>query len=182
MRWLAVTAPTGAPTEGGRVLQLAAHGISTELPPGWEGRISLRPEPGPGAASPATGHDLSAERTFPITHLANFALPDERGDYGSGAVELMRGQHLFVCLFEFGPESVGQPLFAARGLPRDLRAAQFSTSQLQRTIPGQGGLQTFFTEAGRAFSLFVVLGSHQNRRELVPLANQVLATTTISPR
>jgi hypothetical protein len=163
-------------------LQLTGHGISTDLPDGWEGRISRRVEPGPGARSPVNGADLSVERTHPVVHLANFALPEDRGDFGSGAVELMGGEHLFVCLFEFGPESVGTALFAADGMPRTLDPASFSSAQLQRTIQGQAGYQTFFTEAGRPFTLFVALGSGRRAAELVPRANAVLAATSIEAR
>jgi hypothetical protein len=163
-------------------LQLSGHGISTDLPDGWEGRITKRVEPGPGARSPVNGADLSVERTHPVVHLANFALPEDRGDFGSGAVELMGDQNLFVCLFEYGPESVGTALFAAQGMPRTIDPARYSSSQLQRTIRGQAGYQTFFTEAGRAFTLFVALGSGRRAAELAPQADAVLATTTIEAR
>ena len=39
-----------------------------------------------------------------------------------------------------------------------------------------------FTEADRAFCVYVVLGSHDNGRALVPLANEVLANIAIEPR
>lgn len=184
---------------------LDGQGVSTELPPGWEGRITRREQPAPlpgpsaapagGGAAPGegarpqgstipgtTGIGTAGERTFPIAHLANFALPEDRGDFGSGAVELMGPDNLFVCLFEYGPESVGMPLFAAQGMPRDLRVSQFNPRALQRIIPGQAGLQQFFTEAGRAFCLFVVLGAQKNAGGLVPAANGVLRATTIEPR
>jgi hypothetical protein len=163
-------------------LQLTGHGIATDLPDGWEGRITKRAEPGPGARSPVNGADLSVERTHPIVHLANFALPEDRGDFGSGAVELMGDQHVFVCLFEYGPESVGAALFEPQGLPRTLDPAWFTSAQLQRTIRGQAGYQAFFTEAGRPFTLFIALGSGRRAAELVPRAEAVLARTTIEAR
>ena len=94
-------------------------------------------------------------------HLANFALPEQRGDFGSGAVDVMRSGDVLVVLFEYGPESIGQALFRRRGVPRNLRPDMFSGSALQRTVPGQAGTQIFFTEADRAFCLYVVLGKHQ---------------------
>ena len=167
-------------------MQLDSHGIATTLPAGWEGRITRRDDVAFVPASPSTAGRSplggSGERMFPIAHLANFALPEDRGDFGSGAVELMWPDHLFICLLEYGPEAVGTALFQAQGMPRDLVASQFNPRALQRTIPGQGGLQQFFTEGGRAFCLFIALGAHRNARALVAQANQVLTATTIEPR
>jgi hypothetical protein len=54
--------------------------------------------------------------------------------------------------------------------------ADFSPAQLQRTIPGQSGTQYFFSEGGRAFCLYVVLGSHARRAHLVRKVRDVLDT------
>jgi hypothetical protein len=122
------------------------------------------------------------ERTFPVVHLANFGLPETRGDFGAGAVELMGPQNLLVVLFEYGEESLGMPLFAQQGLPRVLTPELFGPNQLQRGIEGQAGYQVFFTEGDRPFCLYVVLGAQTMARRLVPQANQVLTATTITPR
>src|SRR5262245_59067715 len=101
-------------------MDLSGYGITTTLLPGWEGRIMKRAEPelgqanGPSpdqVASGPTGGTTSGtatktalpERTYPIVHLATFAIPDDRGDFGSGAVELMKDSDLFITLFEYGP-------------------------------------------------------------------------------
>ena len=86
--------------------ELAAHGVGVEVPHGWEGRIVRR-----AAVHPA-------ERSRAVVHLASFPMPEERGDFGVGVTELMRSGDVFVTLFEYGPESVGKPLFAAQGVPR----------------------------------------------------------------
>jgi hypothetical protein len=52
---------------------------------------------------------------------------------------------------------------------------------MQRPLPGQSGAQFFFTEAGRAFCLYVVLGSHARRRQLVPEVNLVLSALSVTP-
>lgn len=163
-------------------MELVSQGITIDLPFGWEGRITKRLE---SAALPrASGTEPIGvlERTYSITHLGNFPLPNERGDFGSGAVDLMAADHLFVSFFEFGPESVGQPLFQREGMPKRLRASQFNPNGLQHAIAGQSGHQVFFTEQGRAFSLYVVLGNHGNAAALVPQANEVLAATRIGGR
>lgn len=167
-------------------MRLSAFGISTDLPPGWEGRITRRTQPAPASrASTAltpSARGAPGEQTSPVVHLANFALPEGRGDFGSGAVDVMGGTDVFVCLFEYGPESLGQPLFARRGMPRELAPRLFSTTSLQRTIAGQSGYQVFFTEAQRPFCLYVVLGSHRASSRLVPHANNALRATRIARR
>ena len=42
------------------------------------------------------------------------------------------------------------------------------------------GLQRFFTEGGRAFCLYIVLGSHLDRRDVIPDIEAVLAGVEIS--
>ena len=112
-------------------------------------------------------------------HVASFPLPPERGSFGSGAVELMNSGDVFVTLFEYGPESAGTPLFEADGIPRQLVAREFDRNALQRAMPGQSGLQRFFTQNGRAFCLYVVLGSHVDRADILPSVNAVLETLEI---
>ncbi len=151
--------------------RLAGHGLAAGLPPRWEGRIYRRAVAegaGPLRRQPAaTG--WPGELTHPVLHLANFALPASRGDYGTGAVERMGSGNVFIALLEFGPDCLGTALYSPVGLPR-LAAGQFNPNGLQRRVPGQAGFQHFFTEAGRPFCLYVVIGSH---REAVPLTRQV---------
>ncbi|MFN8019673.1 MAG: hypothetical protein U0P45_16355 [Acidimicrobiales bacterium] len=159
-------------------MKLQAHGIETDLPPGWEGRIGVRIQP--SASTRAIGDP--GEVTHPIVHLANFALPEQRGDFGSGAVDLMGPGHVMIVLFEYGPECVGTELFARQGLPTKLTPSMFSSSALQRTLPGQAGCQIWFTEADRAFCCYAVLGKQSAAARVLPSANATLAATRISPR
>jgi len=46
-------------------------------------------------------------------------------------------------------------------------------------LSGQSGTQWFFTEAGRPFTLYAVLGSHARRSVLVPRVNQLLAGLSV---
>ena len=159
-------------------MKLQAHGIETDLPAGWEGRIGVRTTP--LATSSAIGDP--AEVPHPIVHLANFALPEDRGDFGSGAVDLMGDQDVFVSLFEYGPECANTALFSRQGLPTKLTPNMFSASALQRTLPGQAGCQIFFTEGDRAFCLYTVLGRQSAATRVLPGANATLSATRISPR
>lgn len=165
-------------------MKLQAHGIETDLPPGWEGRIALRTPPGAGArtAGETTPTGALGEIPNPVVHLANFALPEQRGDFGSGAVDVMDDDNVLVVLFEYGPESVGKALFKTRGIPSNLTPNMFSGSALQRTLPNQAGTQVFFTTENRAFCCYAVLGRQSNATRILPQANATLAATRIAPR
>lgn len=161
--------------------KLSAGGVSIGLPSGWEGEVFNRaPDIDDRSLQAQQGNDGDVEVARNVVHLANFALPAERGDFGSGAVELMNSGALMVILFEHGPESVDMPLFARSGVPQ-LTPDEFHPQQMQRTLHGQSGRQIFFNVNGRAFCLYVVLGSHRQRETLVPLVNEVLASLEIEP-
>ena len=123
----------------------------------------------------------STDGSHIILHLANFALPAERGDFGSAAVEIMRSEHLLIVVFDYGSEAAGTVLFGHDGIPLPLDPESFNPNMMQRPLKGQSGLQRFFTAGGRGYCVYVALGSHRNRYELVELANQVLATLQLEP-
>jgi hypothetical protein len=148
--------------------RLAAFGLAVDLPAGWEGRLRRR-HPEPGAS------------THAVLHAATFPLPAERGDYGGGAVEAMGDDDVFVALFEHDPAAAGSPLFAHAG-PPVVDPASFRPTALQRMLPGQSGWQRFFTDGGRAFCLYVVLGSHARRAVLAPRADAVVRTLSVRSR
>ena len=156
---------------------MSRHGITVGLDSGWECRIYTRAQPPQFEASGRQGP--AGEVTRPIVHLGNFALPSERGDFGSGAVGLMRSNHIFVALLEHGPESLGTALFAHRGLPMP-QARDFHPNTLQRRLPGQLGYQRFFTHAERAFCLYVVLGGQQHAVPLAARARDALRLVEIA--
>lgn len=149
---------------------IAAHGLSVTLPDRWEGRLYLRD------ALAAGGESIS-----PVLHLANFALPPGRGDFGSGAVDLMAARHVFVALLEYDPAEADSTLFAARGMARPT-LRDFAPNALQRALPGQLGSQTFFTERRRAFCLYVVLGSRQHAPSLISELHAVLGNIAVHAR
>jgi hypothetical protein len=161
---------------------LRGHDVAVALPAGWDGRITVRRDGEPQALHTAGGPAAFTAQPRPVVHIANFGLPEERADFGNGAVELMGDRDVLVVLFEYEPESVRTPLFAKRGLPRSLSAADFDPSMLRRGLAGHTGHQSFFQDAGRAFCLYVVLGSAVLRERLIPLVNAVLATVQITPR
>jgi hypothetical protein len=145
---------------------LNGHGLRLDLPTGWEGQV-FRRSARPGAAARA------------VLHAANFPLPPQRGDFGSGAVDAMGPRHVLVVLFEQDPAAADMPLFR-QPLTR-LGPQDFNPNGLQRALPGQAGAQRFFSHNGRAFTLYVVLGSHALRNSLAPLVNTVLAPLAVDP-
>lgn len=155
---------------GAPLTTVAAHGLRLDLPQRWEARLYLR-----------NATATARESINPVVHLGNFALPPRRGDYGSGAVEVMRAAHAFVALVEFGLTEADTPLFAARGVPRP-ELADFAPNALQRRLPGQLGVQRFFTEHGRAFCLYVVLGSPRFGPQLVAEVHDVLDNVAVDAR
>lgn len=148
--------------------RISGHGLQMALPPGCEARIYRRTPP-------------EGARTFPILQAATFPIAPATGDYGSGAVETMGSRDVFVVLLEFSPESSATPLFQHQGLPRGLRPDRFHPQVLKRPIRGEAGTQWFFTEAGRPFTLYAVLGSYPDRARLVPRVNEMLRGITVAP-
>ena len=162
--------------------ELGAYGITVDLPAHWDGIIFRRT---PHGASPPSGSGDVGVAAFdegvvkPVAHLANFPLPGDRGDYGSGAVERMGPGDVLVCVLEFDEASADTKLFAHEGVPR-LRPGSYAPNAMQRTIPGMSGAQAFFRVGRRAFCIYSVLGSHRDRVALTPLVNDLLASLRIS--
>jgi hypothetical protein len=154
--------------------RLAAHGVSVDVPAGWEAELSTQPDP--ATLDPAV--EPSSE-SLVVLHIANFSLPVERGDYGSGAVETMDSNGIFVTLVEFDGASATSSLFADEGVPVSLAADDFAPDQLNVAVAGQAGLQQFFHVVLRAFCLYAVIGSYSRRRVLVAELNRVLAGLSI---
>ena len=143
---------------------LTGHGIRVDLPDGWEGRIYRRPE------------------GDPTLHAANFALPPDDGDFGTGATSAMADDGVFIALTEYDPALAGRGLFSRSGAPASLRARDPNPKGLLRTRPGQSGVQRFFSASGRAFCLYVVVGNRPTPGTLVAQANRVLNSLHIEHR
>jgi hypothetical protein len=152
-------------------MKLDAPGITLDLPPGWEAEV----DGGSGEAGP----EAPRVRT-PRTHIANFPLPPDRGDYGSFAVEQMQRGHALICLLEEAGSAAGSRLHGQEGIPR-LAPSDFAADAMQRPRAGQSGAQAFFHVGGRAFVLYVVLADRLDRAAQVDEVNRVLAGITIHP-
>ena len=152
-----------------------------DLPTGWDGQIRAA---GQGAAAAARLRprpaDAGAEPSACVLHAASFALPAERGDYGSGAVEVMGGSDVLVCLLEHEPDAAGDRALRARGRPPAHAGRCFSPQSMQRAIAGMAGSQHFFQVGGRPFCLYVVVGSWRTRAPLVRTADRVASSIRIT--
>ena len=145
-------------------MRIHGHSMAVELPSQWEGRIFRHP-----------GGE-------PTLHAANFPLPAEDGDYGAKATGSMGPGGAFVAITEFEPEMANQPLFHRRGLPPRIRPADLSPRTLMRVRSGQAGIQRFFHDHGRAFCLYVVVGTEPSRMRLCRWVSDVLGTVEIHRR
>ncbi|MFP5321841.1 MAG: hypothetical protein ACLGIC_08325 [Acidimicrobiia bacterium] len=152
-------------------MKLDAPGITLDLPPGWEAEV----DGGSGQPDP----DAPRPRT-PRTHIANFPLRADRGDYGSFAVEEMPRGGALICLLEEAAPAAGSRLHGLDGVPR-LSASDFSPDAMQRPQAGRSGAQAFFHVGDRAFVLYVVIAERLNRAAQVDEVNRVLAGVTIHP-
>jgi hypothetical protein len=138
--------------------------ITVELPVGWEGDIGPRQ------------HLTDGAERLPVAHFANLPLRGRRGDFGAGVVEQMTAGDALVVLFEYEPEAAQTELFKAAGLPGPLTPADFDRDNMQRPLPGQSGVQRFFHVGNRAFCLYVAVGSHLDRADVLPQINEVIAS------
>jgi hypothetical protein len=160
---------------------LKGYGVSMALPVGWEGRITrLTPSDPLTSRAHAAVPTVGIETTNPFLHATNMALPSENDSFGGGIVERMGPDNVLIALIEFSSECAGTKLFSKRGIPRALPTRAFDRRTLQRMIPGQSGHQSFCTENGRAFCLYVVAGAHARLGSRIHAINGVLRTLDIS--
>jgi hypothetical protein len=150
-------------------VKVAAHGISVDLPDGWEGRIFRR---GKGD---------------PTLHAATFALPFEDGEFGTRATARMPAGATFLTITEYRPGqglAPGKGLFAARAMPLPIPRSRFKPNHLLVARRGQRGFQHFFTEGGRPFCLYAVILEPQLGAARADLdgVNRVLGSLSIEPR
>jgi hypothetical protein len=156
------------------------HGMSARAPRGWTVEVRRLP----GAEPPQAGARAIAPQedvTRGVLHACTRSMPSDRGDFGSGAVELLGPDDVFVALVDYGTEVADQGLFEKQGVPR-LAPSQFAPNRLQRPLPGLSASQHFFSSGGRGFCLFTVVGSHARRMASVARAEAFVWTLQITDR
>jgi hypothetical protein len=85
-----------------------------------------------------------------------------------------------VVLVEYEPALAGSGLFASPGPPQVLTAGDFNPATMLRRIPGQAGVQRFFSNGGRAFCLYAVIGSRADAKALAARASALLGTLNLA--
>jgi hypothetical protein len=149
-------------------VRVTGHGLSVDVPSGWEVRIFRRAGGGP------------------ILHVATFLLEDGDGDFGAAATGRMGPGDCFAALIEYRDSERIRPgvgLFQAIGRPPAPRLPDFAPTQLQVTRRGQQGWQRFFTDGGRTCCLYAVIQPGPQRLErLIERLAHVLGTLQIAPR
>ena len=113
---------------------LSGYGISLDLPEGWEGRI-FKLNPGPG------------ESVFPNVHAANFPLPTDQSNYGTGASLQMNGHGAFFALVEYDPALLGRDDFAVTTPLLPVDQTQLLNAQALSVTAGLVGYRSSFSRA-----------------------------------
>lgn len=143
-------------------MRTSGHGLSIEVPQGWEARIARR------------------NGSAPFLHVASFPLSGDSGEFGATATSRMGPDAVFAALVEYrvdGQVRPGVGLFADPAWRPKLGAGDFQRAQLQVTRPGHLGTQRFFTQSGRPFCLYAVIAPVRRRpQELAGQLSAVLAT------
>jgi|SRR5690554_4101494 len=144
--------------------KFAAQGIRIDVPDGWEAVDRTPPEAVDDGSRPA-----------PTLHVSSVLIPEEIASFGGPVAERMTSDDTFMTLIDYGPELAGTPLFASEGLPT-LDASMFHRETVLGGLEHQTACQHFFTYEGRAFCLYVILGSHIDRADLIPKVNSMIQT------
>jgi hypothetical protein len=149
-------------------VRLADRGLAVDVPSGWEGRIFV-----PAVAPPAVN--------LPVLHVSSVALPPARSSYASEAGPSLGGSGALAAIIEFEPALAGVGLFAASGIPSRISPSELDPAALQLPARNQGGVQRFFSSAGRAFCLYVIAGLDPGLDRRLASLNGVIATVEIAP-
>lgn len=121
---------------------LRGHGLALTVHDGWEARIWM-----PDLPPPAQNH--------PVVRLANFALPLTKNTYAEDVADRLRAGEVVASLAEFSSDLADRGLYEPQGVP-ELDPHDLDPRAVQRQALGRAGVQRFFSEHGRAFSLYVI--------------------------
>ncbi|MCL1595568.1 MAG: hypothetical protein M3132_14570 [Actinomycetia bacterium] len=143
-------------------------GFAVDVPAAWE--VNIRPE----SAMLLSGDDGVIEPA--VLHMANFQLPQELAEYGDELYTDLGPADVFVAVIDFGPLAADQGLFGHKGMQLPLALEDFSEDAAVRGLQGGTAAQQFFQASGRGYCLYVVIGSHRERADVLLELNTVLAS------
>ncbi len=147
---------------------LVSHGISIEVPRGWEGRFFVPDVPPPAV-------------NLPVLHLTDTILSRERSSFAPELAARAGGTGVLIALLEFEHTLADRGLYAPQGLNLPLLRERFHPRALQVPSRVQEGHQRFFSTHGRAFCLYVVLGTSRGVDQRLRTVNDTLASLRIEP-
>ncbi len=153
--------------------RIEAHGLSVNVPTGWDGAITR------SLAVSASADQADGGSVNPVMHVSTIPLPSVRGDFGGDMLAAMGADDLFIALVEYDRASGASPLFDHLGVRR-ITGNTFAHEEMHRPLPGQSGHQQFFHQADRAFCLYIAIGSHRRRDRLAKAAESVTSTIKVS--
>jgi hypothetical protein len=149
------------------MMRLDGLGLSVDLPQAWEGRIMV-----------LTSEDGTR---YPNLHAGNFGLVPEGSTFGQFSIERMDPQKALVVVVEYGPGSVGTPLFNSGRWPPTLAAGDLNPANFAGPRPpGLAANQNFVTVNGRAFCFYAVVGLDQGVAPRLEEVNAVLRSIAVA--
>jgi hypothetical protein len=147
---------------------LSRQGISIRLPHGWEGRIFVPDLPPPAL-------------NLPVLHATDQPLTMGRSTFAPELAARAGGVGTVIALVEFDPHLADEGLYAAQGLSLPVRRTDLHPKALQVPDEQQEGRQFFFSLGGRAFCLYVVVGTGPGLPDRLARLNQGLGALRIDP-
>jgi hypothetical protein len=117
----------------------------------------------------------------PVVRLANFALPLTKDTYAEDVADGLRPGRVVASLAEFSPALADRGLYGPQGVPA-LGAADLDPRAVQRQATGRAGVQRFFSEQGRAFSLYVIARSGSGLDRAMGELATLLEGLVVDPR
>jgi len=148
------------------VSRLEGHGISIRLPPAWEGRIFV-----PDLPSPAVN--------LPVVHATDRALATPRSSFAPELAARAGEEGTLLALVEYEPALAGRGLYAPGPPTPPISRDALHPGALQVPNPAQEGRQWFFSAAGRAFCLYLVVGIGRGLDARLTRVNELLASLRI---
>jgi hypothetical protein len=146
--------------------RLSAHGISIQLPHGWEGTIFVPDLPPPAV-------------NLPVMHASDQALSMRRSTFAAELAARAGASGTVLALVEFDPLLANEGLYAGQGLPLPIRREDLHPKAMQVPDPFQEGRQWFFSIRDRAFCLYAVVGIGPELHDRLVLVNKILRTLRI---
>jgi len=162
--------PADCPTVATRAATtIAGEGLRARVPLGWDATIAL------------VGKAAVDGRTWPYLYAGNYGL--RKTDGGSRAEDewpCMTKENVLVVLRDMGAD-LGRTALYASGPVWQVKPEFFAAGAGPGLPMDRGAAQHFFNAQGRGFSLYIVIGSYENRQALTPLVNEFLSGITILP-